>query len=314
MRKDNAKRYCLPCTAKTGKLVERVAAAASREREARKAAKVDRAKAKREKAAAREAARFAVAGFDLNAELVRLWKHKAVAEARRTHGARWRSVREEPPSLRIRRCARQPRGLMGLASYGKREIMLATWPGRTLGDLIGTLLHEVVHMVGIHNHGPAFGAELARLALDVYGIDAYAAVRDTRGDWRGVQEILDQGLEKKYPGADDRPDAGAAAVKRVAEQCAPEEPPTGIEIRRYLDAWLRKQGGNASTAEVRTFNGSFTRPDGDEDYDVDHVAWLPTPKPGDTLDVVVYVRGESYDYDVTVPATRGELLRAWEAL
>ncbi len=190
-RKDDTRTYCLPCSEKSGRLVKRVCEVAEARRSKQKEKATERAK--RAKIKAREG--YIVAGFDFERELARLWRHPAVKTARRNSG-------RATPKLHIRRGAAPTRSYCGLAHYSRWEIRLLTWPGRTVGDLLGTLLHEVVHMVGVRNHGPAFGRTLAMLAEAIYGIDAWSGVHERRGDWRGVQSILDAQLEVRFPGAD----------------------------------------------------------------------------------------------------------------
>lgn len=92
-----------------------------------------------------------------------------------------------------------------------------TWPGLAVGALMGTLLHEVVHMSGMPAggtpHGPAFGRTLAVLAEKVYDVDAWAGVCGKKGDWRGVQAILDACLTAQHP-AKDRPERAAAEAAK----------------------------------------------------------------------------------------------------
>ena len=72
MRKDDIRRYCLPCSTKSGRLVERVAPSLVRESAARAAARAQRTSAAASRAAERESRRWMSDGVDMRAEFQRL--------------------------------------------------------------------------------------------------------------------------------------------------------------------------------------------------------------------------------------------------
>jgi hypothetical protein len=166
--RDDARRYCLRCTERTGKLVERVSPAAQRaaaERGERRAAAAERERGRRSSQRLRERERV-VAEAEVYPGILRVlmsrWERLA------TWGADIRGL-----SLAIRRRA-QPYST-GRAYY--REARIAVTAGTTEGDGYATLLHELAHHAGhrrpgpaqIDGHGSAFYRLLARAAEEVLG-------------------------------------------------------------------------------------------------------------------------------------------------
>lgn len=131
-RRDAVGRYCLPCSERTGRLVERTCPKLEAEREARSA----RRAAREARTAEREASRYVVDGFDYREELLRLWKLAQKIEPR----LKGRKV----PLLRIER---RQYGCWGLA-YRDGRITLRIFSSRTVGETRRTLVHEVAHFVG----------------------------------------------------------------------------------------------------------------------------------------------------------------------
>jgi hypothetical protein len=72
LRKDDIRRYCIPCSTKSGRLTERVAPSLVRESTARAAARTRRASAAAFRAAERESKRWIFDGVDMRAEFQRL--------------------------------------------------------------------------------------------------------------------------------------------------------------------------------------------------------------------------------------------------
>lgn len=165
-RKDDVRRYCLPCSEASGRLAPRVARAL----EAKRTAAVERRQARRTKGIAIERAKvdayYTVDGVDMREELAIIWRLPVVAEwLARRHCVRV-SPRRFAPALHIRR-QRAIRRLLGWASYGRHLIRLMVTPTSTATQVIGTLLHEVVHIalgkVPGAPHGRTFKATLRTL-------------------------------------------------------------------------------------------------------------------------------------------------------
>jgi SprT-like family len=80
------------------------------------------------------------------------------------------------PQLKVRRARRRPNRL-GFAVPGEHRLSVTAYPGVRRGDVLETLLHELVHLhVGraaeAHAwHGPTFKRTLARAMQEAYGIE-----------------------------------------------------------------------------------------------------------------------------------------------
>jgi len=79
------------------------------------------------------------------------------------------------PQLKVRRAARRPNRL-GFAVPSEFRVSVTAYPGIRPGDVLETLLHELVHLhVGrareAHGwHGPTFKRVLGRAMREAYGI------------------------------------------------------------------------------------------------------------------------------------------------
>jgi hypothetical protein len=168
MRKDNVLRWCLPCSAATGKMVERICPSAEKEREEREAKAKEREKRKRARVRKRVDSREVYAeetarliGLDLRAAAPVMWrafKRTGLPMARATMPGPLRFVRSGYRST-------------GHAGYDGSVFMrvVKDRPGRT----IEVLLHELAHhAAGFEykgdNHGPVFNAMLAAGARELW--------------------------------------------------------------------------------------------------------------------------------------------------
>jgi hypothetical protein len=134
-RKDDVRRYCIPCSLKSGRLVERVAPTLARQRAARAEALATRRAAKAEREKARERGYYAVAGLNLYDEMRRLCRL-------RTFGGRSGGMALSNPTLTVRRASR-PRTL-GHCANGW-EISVTAYPNIDEAAVRETLLHELAH-------------------------------------------------------------------------------------------------------------------------------------------------------------------------
>lgn len=181
--KDSVDRYCLPCSAKTGRLVLRVAPALERKREAAQTSAAAKAKAKRAReAAARqrkkdaETARYTVEGVDLRDELTCLLRLKT------WNGHFGRPGRDggfhDRPEMVISKRSSTPTRL-GYAEPWRNRITIATYPRQTLADARETLVHELTHLVVGHWssekdktawHGPEFKRTMLAAFKEAYKV------------------------------------------------------------------------------------------------------------------------------------------------
>lgn len=170
-RMDDVRRYCLPCSAKHGKLVSRIAPALEAKREQAVEKRREKARHKRQvarrrantprKQAHRTYSREGEHGMPLKKECARLWKMLAKMPPT-FHGAR-RAIstvtKSNPPQIKLmERGWRVDQdgsllvrgGYAGLAYMGRGFITVkpcVSW---------GTLAHEIIHMAGYPYHDEAF--------------------------------------------------------------------------------------------------------------------------------------------------------------
>jgi hypothetical protein len=109
---------------------------------------------------------YRVADIPLDAELERLRAVPAFADG---------PLAERRPELKVRRASRKPNRL-GFAVPSEFRLSVTAYPGIRPGDVLETLLHELVHLhVGrakeAHGwHGPTFKRVLNRAMREAYGI------------------------------------------------------------------------------------------------------------------------------------------------
>jgi hypothetical protein len=173
---DSIERYCLPCSAKTGRLVKRVAPALERQRASAAVTSAAKAKAKRareakarERKKAAETERYTVEGHDLREDFQRMIKLKAF-------GGRKGRLFRRPPEFRISRRSQHPASRLGYAEPWLNRFTVATWPGAQYVSVRLTLLHELTHIVvgrvsgtGEGWHGRTFKRTLTAAYTEAFG-------------------------------------------------------------------------------------------------------------------------------------------------
>jgi hypothetical protein len=114
----------------------------------------------------RDPSYFVVAGITLDRETRRLRTLAVFADG---------PLAGREPELKVRRARRRPRRL-GFAVPSQFRVSVTAYPGIRVGDVLETLLHELVHLhVGraaeAHAwHGPTFKRTLARAMKEGYGV------------------------------------------------------------------------------------------------------------------------------------------------
>lgn len=173
--KDSIDRYCLICSAETGRLVLRVAPALERKRSSAAVTSANRAKAKRAReAAARErkkqaeTERYTVEDVDLREEFKRLIKLRAF-------GGKQGRLSRRPPEFVISRRSQHPASRLGYAEPWRNRITVATWPGQSVARIRETLVHELTHIVIGGNrdegwHGPLFRKTMTAAFREAYKV------------------------------------------------------------------------------------------------------------------------------------------------
>lgn len=134
-RRDDARRYCLACTAKTGRLVERTCPALDRQRADRRTVQAARRSTKVERSKAADTEKWTVGGYDLRKEAKRIWALPTFRPL--AYGA----DRGYPvPQIRLQH--RTGYYSTGRASPWNGVAMTA---GTDVGHALETLLHELLH-------------------------------------------------------------------------------------------------------------------------------------------------------------------------
>ena len=114
----------------------------------------------------RHPAYYLVAGVDLRREMQRL---------RALHVFGDGPLAARAPELKVRRASRRPNRL-GFAVPGEWRLSVTAYPGIRRGDVLETLLHELVHLhvgrqPGAHAwHGRTFKRTLETAMVEAYGI------------------------------------------------------------------------------------------------------------------------------------------------
>jgi hypothetical protein len=110
---------------------------------------------------------YLVADVLLDGEMERLRALPVFAEG---------SLAKRAPQLKVRRARRRPNRL-GFAVPSQFRLSVTAYPGIRRGDVLETLLHELVHLhVGrapeAHGwHGPTFKRTLAQAMREAYGVE-----------------------------------------------------------------------------------------------------------------------------------------------
>lgn len=114
----------------------------------------------------RDPSYFVVAGIALDREMGRLRTLPVFADG---------PLAGREPELKVRRARRRPKRL-GFAVPSQFRLSVTAYPGIRVGDVLETLLHELVHLhVGRAAephawHGPTFKGTLARAMEQGYGV------------------------------------------------------------------------------------------------------------------------------------------------
>lgn len=134
----------------------------------------------------RPPAYFAVAGVQLDAELERLRGLPVFAAG---------PLAERRPELKVRRASKRP-NRVGFAVPTEHRLQVTAYPGIRPGDVLETLLHELVHLhVGRAReahawHGQTFKATLERAMDEAYGVRDVSARSTLHGAYAEAIERL----------------------------------------------------------------------------------------------------------------------------
>ena len=129
---------------------------------------------------------YLVAGVALDREMERLRALAVFASG---------PLAERAPALKVRRAGKRPNRL-GFAIPAEFRLSVTAYPGIRRGDVLETLLHELVHLhVGraaeAHAwHGRTFKVTLARAMREAYGISARPPSSTLHGAYAEAIEAL----------------------------------------------------------------------------------------------------------------------------
>lgn len=179
-RRDDVRRYCLACSASTGRLVERTCPALERERADRGAKRAARTARANERQRSAEVERRTVGGVDLMAEARRFAKLPALRDGIERNGF---------PNITIRRSTSK-RHTSGFCSYTYPASITVT-VGTDPYDAPGTVLHEMVHAVVLsEGHSAGYWSLLQRAAREAWPEARFDFANASRG-WRCQRAIRD---------------------------------------------------------------------------------------------------------------------------
>ncbi len=140
----------------------------------------------------RDPSYFLVAGVALRDEMARLRALPAFADG---------PLSGREPELKVRRARRRPNRL-GFAVPSQFRLSVTAYPGIRAGDVLETLLHELVHLhVGRATephgwHGRTFKRTLARAMDEAYGVAGPAPRSTLHGAYaEAIERVRLAGLE-----------------------------------------------------------------------------------------------------------------------
>lgn len=154
-RRDDVRRYCLPCSSASGRLTERTCPARDRQAAERAERRAARTITKRQRERSQQRDRESIGGVHLPTEAARLWRLPSMREPHRG--------RKPLPLIEIRRGTQE---FSPGHAYGSRITMTTGSPGSTLA----CLLHELVHCaVGVRRgHDARFWETVRACAAEAW--------------------------------------------------------------------------------------------------------------------------------------------------
>lgn len=158
-RRDNTCRYCLACSEKAGRLVERKALALEKKSAAKSEAARLKARAKRERERAREVERWTVGGVDMVRVIALALKLPSLEPAQPwlKHVHNWTLYRRKNPNWTTGRTD----------GY---SVHLSIGIGGDPAKAVGVILHEIAHVACKHSREPWGDSDraFARRCLDAH--------------------------------------------------------------------------------------------------------------------------------------------------
>lgn len=250
-RRDDVRRYCLDCSKRTGRLVERICPALEAQRQRKqeqRAAKNRRRRAAARRKKGREAEerkklfdeRSLVDDLNLHKEARKMWRTAALRDARKT----WHAEDAPLPEITIRQST-EKRYTSGTCHQTwhllQRRITMTLCAQRNAPEILTTLLHEMAHAAcpWKEHHGSMWKSVYLAAARELFGEvkprgrssrEYDRAVWEASELWwmkqQGVPDIFEDVEKPAEPGAASHSARGPAG--RTLERAAKK---TGFEIR-----------------------------------------------------------------------------------
>lgn len=179
-RLDDVRRYCLPCSQRSGRLVQRACPALERERAQRAERSKERAAAKRSKERQRAEAARSHSGVNIDREAAKLWRLMAPYH-------RGRAL----PEIEIRR---RPAGYStGRAS--SRRVVMTLGAGEPPCGVLMLLAHELAHSACPGSgHQERWADCYSQAARERWGREHFTGIRPARG--YAVDPYIEQGIAR----------------------------------------------------------------------------------------------------------------------
>jgi len=158
-RTDDVRRYCLPCSAKTGRLVKRTSPALDKQRATRTAARTARVAQQRTRESERAKAKRSRGGEDLDAWARKFWRLPVFKEQRR-----WSKTL---PKITYRE---KTYGYSGHTKTWAKEIVVSLSKNLDPARAVEIILHELVHAVLPPSewHGKKFRSTIMAAATEAF--------------------------------------------------------------------------------------------------------------------------------------------------
>lgn len=168
-RRDDVRRYCLPCSEAKGRLVQRVAPTLDARRERAEEKRKLTAKAKTAREREQEDAYFMVHGVDLRAELKKLFASKVAQQ----YAHQMRRHFTVLPTIVVRTRSTPNVRRYGVAYTSRHQILINRIPGQDQHTVRETLAHELAHILTPtpgHGHDHVWKSVFRQLCEQVYDV------------------------------------------------------------------------------------------------------------------------------------------------
>lgn len=223
-RKNDVRRYCLTCSKKTGRLVERVAPVLAKRREQASALRADKTTRERE----RETAAWTVAGEDLRKLAAKCWTAlgAVIAESDTLRGRLAFSFRLDTwaariPSIRLRRRGNGRGGSSGYARRFANRITLVIGHDCDRAKILELMVHEMAHCARFKlstllrsdgPHGTTFNLLMTRAAAKLWDVHVSPGPRGYWASHMLVKKLREQLMTEAVHGG---PTAALQVIERV---------------------------------------------------------------------------------------------------